>query len=190
MLRRLLEPANLLSLVRIPLGVMALVLHADTGWLLALAALAGISDMLDGAVARRMHPELAPRSVEAGGNGEEPIGAWLDPVCDKAFVLGWIGAIALRGAPLHLLVLIAVRDLGIAILGTLQLAIPSLRARRRRYTARPSGKLTTVLQFAALTALLFEAPAPTPLALAVAAALVGLVALGEYMHRALAAEPA
>jgi len=187
LLRRLLEPANLLSLVRIPLGAVALVLYEDAGWLLALAAIAGITDMLDGAVARWTHPELARPVGDAGSSVEEPIGAWLDPLCDKAFVLAWLGAIALRGAPLHLLVLVAVRDVGIALLGTLQLTVPALRARRRRYTARPSGKLTTVLQFAALAAILLQAPDPTPLVLAAASALVGLGALGEYVHRALAA---
>lgn len=182
------SPANLLSLSRVPLGVAALALHDDVVALLVLAALAGITDVLDGAVARWMHPEpsaTATRDPEA----PEPIGAWLDPLCDKAFVLGWLGAIALRGAPLWLLALVGVRDVGIAILGSVQLAVPSLRARRRRYTARPSGKATTVLQFAALAALLLGAPSPWSVALSAGSALVGLVALGEYVHRAWTAPP-
>jgi phosphatidylglycerophosphate synthase len=191
-LRALLEPANLLSLVRLPLGAAAVALHDDVGALLVLAAVAGITDVLDGAVARWTHPErrgaAARATVHAGmPDAPEPIGAWLDPLCDKAFVVGWIAAIAARGAPLELLALVGLRDLGVAILGAAQLAVPSLRARRRRYTARPSGKLTTVLQFAALVAMLLEVGGPWPLLLAASAALAGLVALGEYVHRALAA---
>lgn len=185
MLRRLLEPANLLSLVRIPLAVIAIALRESTPALLVLAALAGLSDVLDGWVARRMHPERARLAADAEA---EPIGAWLDPLCDKAFVLGWLLAIALRGAPPALLALVAVRDVGVAVLGTAQLAIPSLRARPRRYTARPSGKVTTVLQFAALVALVLEAPAPWPWALCWLAAAAGVVALTEYAARALRAE--
>jgi phosphatidylglycerophosphate synthase len=190
----LLEPANLLSLVRFPLGAAAVVLHDDVIALLVLAAVAGITDVLDGAVARWLHPERRGAAARATvrtdhPDAPEPIGAWLDPLCDKAFVVGWIAAIALRGAPLELLALVGLRDVGVAILGTLQLALPSLRARRRRYTARPSGKVTTVLQFAALVAMLLDVGAPWPLLLSASAALVGLVALGEYVQRAWTAPP-
>src|SRR4051812_6859545 len=103
-------PANLLSLSRLPLGLLfAVVLAAPWGgdWLaLLVLALAGLTDALDGRLARR---EQARRLGTAVNLIESPsgTGSWLDPICDKFFVATVLGAIWYQSRPpLGLLALI------------------------------------------------------------------------------------
>lgn len=180
--------ANLLSLARLPLGLLfAVVFAASWGgtWAaLGVLVLAGITDALDGHLARRA------QTRRAGGKqpkDESPpgIGSWLDPVCDKLFVSTVLAAIWFeRRPPLALLALIVGRELVQLPLSVVYVAIPPLR-RWLRYDFRASvlGKAATVLQFAAITALLFNSPA-TRIAAAVSF-VVGLLALGDYLRRAI-----
>src|SRR5262245_36877516 len=86
--------ANLLSLARLPLAVMfAVVLSAPWGgpWAaLGVLALAGLTDALDGMFARRAE---ARRTGAHGPVSPAGTGSWLDPICDKLFVGGVLGAI-------------------------------------------------------------------------------------------------
>lgn len=169
--RELTRPWNLMSLVRLPLAAAAFVARADALVVLALMAVAGLSDALDGWLARRA--------------GADPrIGAWLDPVCDKIFVLGVIAGVWLeRQPPWYLLVLTATRELLVVPAGIGLFVASRGIGGKIEYRARPSGKATTVAQFAVLGALLFDLDAMA-LPAAIAAALLGLTAGVEYGARA------
>lgn len=177
--------ANLLSLARVPLALaFAVVLAAPWGgpWAaLGVLAVAGATDALDGIFARRAE---ARRLGTHGPTAPAGTGSWLDPVCDKLFVAGVLGAIWYRSQPsLGLLALIIARELAQLPLSLVYAAVPALR-RWLRYDFRASvlGKAATVAQFAAIAALLFQSR------LVVLAAWVafatGLLALGDYILRA------
>ena len=177
--------ANVLSLSRVPLGLLfAVVLVAPWGgpWLaLVVLAVAGASDALDGHVARRAHARRQGRLHAATPAG---VGSWLDPICDKVFVATVLAAIWVhRRPPLTLLALVLARELAQLPLSVIYAAIPSLR-RWLRYDFRASilGKAATVAQFVAITAILFGSPA-TPWAAGVSCVL-GVLALADYVHRA------
>lgn len=148
-------PADLLTLVRLPLAA-AFVLMDDAHVRLAILAVAGVSDVLDGIVARRVGPSRA--------------GAVLDPVVDKIFTLSAVfavvampGALILGGWEIAGLLL---RDLG--VVGGF-VATHFVFRRRVTLPARLSGKCVTVLQFATLAAILLAWPAARPIAWATAA---------------------
>jgi cardiolipin synthase len=136
--------------------------------------LAGVTDVLDGWLARRLRRRQ-------GREGERDIGAWLDPLTDKVFVVSTLAAVAwaLR-PPLWILPLVAARELAQVPL----FFFLRLRGLERRYDFRASfvGKLATVLQFAVVAALLLRHPSRD--ALAAAAGAAGLAAAAYYGLRA------
>lgn len=177
--------ANLLSLARVPLAAaFAFILQAPWGGPLAalgVLLLAGLTDALDGMFARRAE---ARRLGIAGPTAPAGTGSWLDPICDKVFVAGVLGAIWVRTQPsLGLLALIVARELAQLPLSIVYAIVPSLR-RWLRYDFRASilGKAATVTQFAAIAALLFESRLTRPAAWLAFA--IGLMALGDYVARA------
>ncbi len=136
--------------------------------LLSLMALAAITDLLDGYIARRM-----------GLSGR---GAWLDPLCDKTFVLSVVAASWwFLQPPWHVLAVIALREL-LQILLMLAVLI-SGRRRHFNYRAAFLGKAATVAQFVALAVLLFGGYAEPWAWLAAA---IGLLAVFQYAWRAAA----
>jgi cardiolipin synthase len=153
---------------------------ACIGWLLAILALAGATDVVDGRIAR------ARRRRSGADRAGEPraLGAWLDPLCDKVFVLSALGAFAVGFHPdLWLLALIAAREITLAPVAVLFLLAPGGRRRATvDFRASVLGKATTVAQFAAVTALALDARVAVPLT-ALAAAL-GLTATAHYLTRA------
>lgn len=182
----LLTVANLLSLSRLPLGAAfawALVTNTGRLWLpLAVLGLAGASDALDGWFARQAE---ARRS---GGNARGTpagMGSWLDPICDKVFVTTVLVTIWFRfHPPIAWLALILAREIAQLPLSLFYIAIPSLRRwLRYDFRASVSGKAATVLQFCAIVALIFRSPASP--ALAIASFGVGLLALADYVLRAI-----
>jgi len=97
---RWINAANLLTLLRLVLVPFVILAILDGRHILALALFAGaaLTDVLDGAVARRFH--LAT-----------PAGAWLDPVADKCLLSGVFLALAAAGtAPWWLVGIIFGRD--------------------------------------------------------------------------------
>lgn len=179
-LRVLAEPPNLLSLVRIPMAGLVWVVAPEPWSFLALAAVAGLTDLLDGFAARwmaRRGPD-AGRAVRAGG-----VGDWLDPLCDKVFVASAVVAAAVFYQPsLLVLGLTLFRDIAqvVLLLGVGRL----LWHRRLRidYRATKWGKATTVVQFATLVSMLLLPQATLPLA--ALAAVVGAVTVSTYARRA------
>jgi phosphatidylglycerophosphate synthase len=186
--------ANLLSLVRLPLGAaFAVALSAPWGgrWAaMGVLALAGASDVADGWSARRAWAARAASGLAEGAPAKERaspagMGSWLDPICDKLFVASVLGAIWYAShPPLWWLGLIVARELIQLPLSLIYAAIPALR-RWLRYDFRASapGKAATVMQFCAVAALIWQSRAA--LGFGVASFVIGLVALGDYLRRAI-----
>jgi cardiolipin synthase len=174
---RLLTLPNLLSVSRIPLGGLFWVAlargaeHAELPFGV-LAAAAG-TDVLDGYLARR------------GGVDPAGMGSWLDPICDKLFVGSVLAALYVqRRVPLGLLALIVTRELLQLPMVLIYRTSATLR-RWLRYDFRASllGKAATVVQFLAVSALILDRAVAWRLALLAFA--LGLLALGDYIRRAI-----
>jgi CDP-diacylglycerol--glycerol-3-phosphate 3-phosphatidyltransferase/cardiolipin synthase len=171
--KELLLPPNVVSALRLPLALLFPFAARSQGTALLVLALAGLTDVLDGWLARENQQVTST-------------GAVLDPIADKVFALSVVGTLIAQGkiprwgipallareileAPLLLWVLRETRA-GKA-------PVPEVRA-------NVPGKLATVAQFAAVMAAL-ELPEALPAALAAAAA-TGTVAGVAYWRRELA----
>jgi cardiolipin synthase (CMP-forming) len=167
--------ADLLSLVRIPLGLVFLGV-AGRPWIAAgVMAVAGLTDIADGWVARRHRKP---------GDTEHHRGDWLDPLCDKLFVGAVVVGIYLaQRPPLFLLLLLLTREILQTVAVSVMRLIPTLHRVSRDYDfkAHPVGKATTVVQFLTGIALLFGNPAAV-YAAGLAAGL-GTVTVGIYVNR-------
>jgi cardiolipin synthase len=173
---------NLLTLSRLPMAA-AVWLVAPWPWALGLLmVIAALSDMLDGWFARRMRARRKARGLPTRGLGEKGgRGAWLDPLCDKTFVVSVIAAVWWFYQPAWwLLLLIGAREL---ILVPLVLAWKLLPHKPLDVRAGFAGKLATVAQFIALWAIILgseQAIAP-----AIAAGAIGVIAVIDYARRAI-----
>ena len=130
---------NLLTVLR--LGLAAVFPFAPPGWGLAIVLAAGCSDVLDGWIARR----FGATSV---------VGALLDGIADKAFVITVLGTLLGRGE-------IAWWQAGLVLVRDATVAVTFLYVLWRRawealphMDARLPGKLTTTVLFAWFVALL------------------------------------
>lgn len=171
-LRQLTTPPNLMSLVRVPLGALVWVAPRNTLWVLSLLALAGLSDLLDGRLAR-----------SRGVPGDE-LGAWLDPLCDKVFIASALAAVWLTHAPEWWLALLAAtRELLLLPLIVARFAVPALRERHFTWRAKALGKATTVAQFGLFAAVLLGVDRAW-LPLAALSAVLGAAASTQYTLRA------
>lgn len=125
--------ANLISLSRLVLAVAFVHYVRQPPIAVAILCAAGISDWLDGFVAKKLGRQTR-------------FGAVLDPLCDRLFVVPVLTSLVLvRGLPLWQLAVLVTRDvansLGVAVLWSLRPdQLPHARPRR-------SGKIVTSLQF-------------------------------------------
>jgi len=126
--------ANQLTLLRmllIPAFVIMVVYHRP-GWALATFVLAGITDGLDGLIARR-------------ANQQTSLGAWLDPMADKLLLVTTFVVLTVPGTdlvnrfPLWLTILVITRDVVIVTTVAIVTAVMGVR------TFKPSvfGKIAT-----------------------------------------------
>lgn len=170
--------ANLLTLARVPLGLLFFATFGNLAASIAVVAAAAVTDALDGWVARRV------RRRHTGAAEPRRIGEWLDPVCDKFFVVTVLATIWVElHPPAALLVLIAARELILVPLGLAYVALILVSPHvRYEFQAGAIGKAATVTQFAALLALLVESPLVPGLALAAGA--LGIAAAAHYILRA------
>ena len=143
MIRELRAAPNQLTLLRlifIPFVVIATV-EGRYEWALALFIIAGVSDALDGLLARLLKQQTA-------------LGQYLDPIADKLLLSTLFLVLSFeRKIPWFVTVLVFARDLGIMIVSALLYATNTLR------DLRPSiwGKANTVVQVATIfAALLYE----------------------------------
>ena len=166
--------ADWFSLVRIPLGLVFLFVAHRLPLAIAVLVLAGVSDVLDGWAARRNN-----RSTSEPHRGD-----WLDPFCDKVFVVSMLaGVYAVHHPPAALVLLVVTREMLQALSLVVYKVVPKLRrGLQYNYRAHPIGKATTVAQFAAALAMLFDHPVGQPLA--VVCAVLGIATVAVYLNRA------
>jgi CDP-diacylglycerol--glycerol-3-phosphate 3-phosphatidyltransferase len=154
---------NAISMSRLFLAVLFPVVQQHDLRLLILAA-AGLTDFLDGWLARRRHQFSR-------------MGALIDPVADRIFVLVAVCTLLLEG---HLSTtqyfVFLLRDFATAAAFVVAKATASLRA--ATFKARFSGKLATVLQLCALPAIVIDARA-TPWAVGVVG-VASVVSVADY----------
>jgi phosphatidylglycerophosphate synthase len=137
---RLFTVPNLLSLARLPLAA-AFVVAEGTPARVALIGAASLTDFLDGWLARR--------------GQTTQLGALLDPVADKTFVLAALSAFLFGGVlSVRDYFIILSRDFATAVGFIVAYLLPGLDP--RRFRARFSGKVVTVLQLAALLVLILR----------------------------------
>lgn len=155
-----LSAANFVSFARVPLAI-AFAASDRVEVRLPILVLAAASDLLDGWLARRL--------------GLSRLGAVLDPVTDKIFMVTAFVMLALSGAlrPLEILGVL-LRDL----LTPVGYVLTHAFRRPQTIPARAGGKAVTVGQSLTLFAWLFGSPYLRPLAWATTA--VALYALADY----------
>ena len=129
---RVLTPANqitILRLVFVPVFAI-LVIDRSYGWALGVLALAAISDVVDGTVARIFHQE-------------SPLGVALDPIADKILMTTAYVVLAFRDAlPWWLTIMVLSRDVAIVMTA----ALISLVAGYRPFRPTILGKASTTVQ--------------------------------------------
>lgn len=122
---------TLLRMVLIPAFVICL-LYGYSGWALVTLVAAGITDALDGLIARRSGQKTT-------------LGAWLDPMADKLLLVTTFVMLTLPGLgfanrlPVWLTVLVISRDVAIVM----AVAIVNLAIGRRTFLPSIYGKLAT-----------------------------------------------
>ena len=143
-----LTPANQLTLLRMLLipAFVILVLYGYLGWALIVFATAGITDGLDGLIAR-------------WSGQKTQLGAWLDPMADKLLLMTTFILLSLPGLdlsnrlPLWLTVLIITRDVGIVLTVT----IVNFAIGPRTFQPSTFGKIATATYIiTAVVAMLFN----------------------------------
>jgi cardiolipin synthase len=129
-----LTAANQLTLLRMLLipAFVLLVVYGEIGWAFAVLLVAGVTDALDGLIARRAGQKTT-------------LGAWLDPMADKLLLTSAFVVLTVPGTaityriPLWLTVCVLSRD--VVIVGTV--AIVNLAVGRRTFRPSLLGKAAT-----------------------------------------------
>lgn len=146
MSNRVLTPANQLTILRmvfIPVFVILLV-YNQLGWAFFVFLLAGVTDGLDGLMARWLEQKTS-------------LGAFLDPIADKLLLTTSFVVLSIRGmglpnvVPLWLTILVISRDV-ILISSALVIIITT---GHRTFPPSIYGKLTTCLQILTIVAVLY-----------------------------------
>ena len=128
--------ANQLTLLRMGLipAFVIMVVYGRPGWALATFVVAGLTDGLDGLIARRAGPQTS-------------LGAWLDPMADKLLLVTTFVVLTVPGTdltnrfPLWLTILVITRDVVIVTTVAIVTAVMGVR------TFKPSvfGKAATAV---------------------------------------------
>ena len=140
-----LTAANQLTLVRLMLVpcLVILVVYGFSGWALIVFVVAGITDALDGLIARR-----------AGQRTR--LGAWLDPMADKLLLVSTFLVLTApldmaNRLPIWLTVLVISRD----VLIVLTVAVINLAIERRVFYPSRLGKVATLVYILTCAVTLF-----------------------------------
>jgi cardiolipin synthase len=155
----ILTVANQLTILRMTLApfLVVMVLSRDFTWALVIFVVAGVTDLLDGLIARLGHQKTT-------------LGAMLDPVADKVLLassfvaLAWSPGLTVR-IPAWLAVITLSRDAIIVV----SVTVINLTLGRRVFYPSTLGKLSTVSQILTvgvvllLNALGSDSPKTTPL---------------------------
>src|SRR5215467_893953 len=141
-----LTTANQLTLLRIvfvPVFIILLV-YNQTGWALAIFMAAGISDVLDGVIARRFGQKTT-------------VGAFLDPIADKLLMTSSVVILSLpqmelaNPIPRWLMIIVISRDVFIMLFTLVMVLISGFRI----FPPSPYGKASTFLQVLTIFAVLY-----------------------------------
>jgi len=140
-------------------------------------ALVGVTDVLDGFLARRFQ-------------ASSRLGAYLDPIADKLLLSGTFLVLALtRAIPAWLAVVVLGRDVVILAAAGILYAMKS----RTSFPPSPWGKLSTFIQVLyimfAMGALAGIKVAPTVILLQWATVALAIVSVADYARRILASPP-
>ncbi len=163
MTERFWTPANTISLTRIPLAL-AFAFAGGVPLRVLIVALAGLSDAVDGWVARRSGPPSR-------------WGALIDPVADRSFAIIALGVLSWEGVlEPWMVALLLSRDLMTAVGLFISRRVPATRS--LTFAARPLGKVVTLCQFLAL--LLAVVRPAWVLPAVVVAGSVSLLAVADY----------
>jgi len=125
------DQITLLRMLLVPLFVI-LVVYGFLGWALIVFAVAGLTDMLDGLIAR-------------WSGHQSSLGAWLDPMADKLLAVSTFVVLTVPGLglanplPIWLTVMIIMRD--VVIVATV--AVVNLAVGRRTFKPSIFGKIAT-----------------------------------------------
>lgn len=175
-------PPNLISLSRLVLGPISayLILANDNDWLivaLALMLVAELSDLLDGAVARKYQQE-------------SDLGRFIDPASDAIYRLSVFFAFFLQGwMPLWMFFLIYARELIVPYLRTFALqsgvAIPRRPSATAKDVAQAVAQIAVVALMAMPSVLSASSRMDVSFALLLAATLITLVSLIDYFRTAI-----
>ncbi len=141
-----LTAANQVTLLRVLLvpAFILLVVYGYLGWALIAFAVAGLTDLFDGLIARR-------------AGQQSSLGAWLDPMADKLLALGTFVVLTVPGLglanplPIWLTVLIITRD--VVIVATV--AIVNLAVGRRTFRPSMYGKVATATYMVTVVVAMF-----------------------------------
>jgi cardiolipin synthase (CMP-forming) len=168
--RDLALPPNLLSLARLPLAVLFPLVADRPASALAVLMAAGLTDVLDGWLARRSGQVTAT-------------GALVDPIADKAFAVAVVGTLLSHGKlpPWGTLALLTREILELPLALWIALSRRFRGARLANASANIPGKLATTVQFAAVLSAI-ALPAALP-AMLTAAGLSGAAAGISYWMR-------
>lgn len=146
--------------------ILYLFVQEEFGWALTLFIIAGLSDGIDGYIAKRF-------------NWQSRLGGFLDPAGDKLLVAWSFGTLAFLGlVPVWLAVIVILRDV-IIVAGSI---IYHYFVRRLEGEPTRISKLNTVLEFTFLICVMFRAgfdwPAPITITVLGAAVLITVVISG------------
>jgi cardiolipin synthase len=150
-----LTPANQLTLMRVLLvpAFVILTIYGYFGWALIVFAVAGLTDLLDGLIARTFRSRT-------------DLGAWLDPMADKLLIVATFVVLTLPGLglvnrlPVWLTILIISRDLLIV----LTVAVINFAIGRREFKPSIYGKIATATYIVTCVTIMYfnylERPSP------------------------------
>ena len=141
-----LTTANQLTILRIVFVPVFIILlaYGEIGWALSTFVAAGVTDVLDGIIARRFGQKT-------------PIGAVLDPLADKLLMTASILLLSLpqmgfaTAIPRWLMIVIIFRDVFILLVSLIVVLMVGWRV----FTPSPYGKASTVMQVLSVLAVLY-----------------------------------
>ena len=181
---KILTTPNLLTLSRIPMAAAVWLAPSQPRLIIPLMIAAAVTDLLDGRFARAIRDSRKRRGIDPGTlAGTKGIGAWLDPLCDKLFVVSLLAAIYVANRPdLLVVALIGLREWFLVPMVLTYRFSPTLRTRSNfDLRAGWAGKMATVAQFAAVASIIV---APAFLwEFAIASGVLGAVATAVYVTR-------
>jgi cardiolipin synthase len=156
MIRKVVNLPNLLTLGRILITpfIVYSILNGFAVHALVLMVIAGLTDMLDGAIAKHFHMQTM-------------VGAYMDPIADKLMLVGSIISLFIVGqVPMFLFLAVVFRDV-IIVIGAMAYELVT-----RRLEMQPTylSKVTTVVQIVYVSTALLHIAWPLPTILMSAAA--------------------